>query len=68
MATDPGRLGVWSFIDHLGAADAAQFARQLEEWGYGALWIPEAVGRDPFPIMAWMAAHTSRIVLAIADH
>lgn len=64
MATDPGRLGVWSFIDHLGAADAARFAKQLEDWGYGALWIPEAVGRDPFPIIAWMAAHTSRIVFA----
>ncbi|MFM7784319.1 MAG: TIGR03620 family F420-dependent LLM class oxidoreductase [Gammaproteobacteria bacterium] len=64
MATDPGRLGVWSFIDNLGAADAARFAKQLEDWGYGALWIPEAVGRDPFPIIAWMAAHTSRIVFA----
>ena len=62
MATDIGRLGVWSFIDNLDAAGAAAFARQLEDWGYGALWVPEAVGRDPFSIIAWMAAHTKKIV------
>lgn len=62
MATDIGRLGVWSFIDNLDAAGAASFARQLEDWGYGALWVPEAVGRDPFSIIAWMAAHTKKIV------
>ena len=27
-----------------------EFAQQLEEWGYRALWIPEAVGRDPFVV------------------
>jgi alkanesulfonate monooxygenase SsuD/methylene tetrahydromethanopterin reductase-like flavin-dependent oxidoreductase (luciferase family) len=62
MATDIGKLGVWSFIDNLDAAGAAAFARQLEDWGYGALWVPEAVGRDPFAIIAWMAAHTKKIV------
>lgn len=64
MATDIGRLGVWSFIDNFSAPEAAGFARQLEDWGYSALWIPEAVNRDPFTIMAYMAAKTSRIVLA----
>jgi probable F420-dependent oxidoreductase len=62
MTTDIGRLGVWSFIDNFSAAEAADFARRLEGWGYGALWVPEAVGRDPFPIIAWMAAHTTKLV------
>jgi probable F420-dependent oxidoreductase len=59
-----GRLGVWTWLDHLPATEAAEFANQLEEWGYGALWLPEAVGRDPFSIIGYLAAKTSRLVLA----
>ena len=59
-----GKLGVWSFIDNLSAPDAAAFAQQLEDWGYGALWLPEAVGREPFSIISYMAAKTSRLVFA----
>ena len=62
MATNLGPLGVWSFVDALDATGAAEFARRLETWGYGALWVPEAVGRDPFAIIAWMAAHTTTLV------
>ena len=57
-------LGVWTWLDHLSAAETAEFANQLEEWGYGALWIPEAVGRDPFSLLGYLAAKTSRLVLA----
>lgn len=64
MATDIGRLGVWTFIDTMPAGEAAAFARRLEDWGYSALWIPEAVGRDPFAIIAHMAAHTRKLVFA----
>lgn len=59
-----GRLGVWTWIDHLAAPEAADFAGQLEAWGYGALWIPEAVGRDPFSILGYLAAKTESLVLA----
>ena len=59
-----GRLGVWAWLDHLSAPEAAAFARQLEEWGYGALWIPEAVGRDPFALIGYLSARTERLVLA----
>ncbi|MCB1616447.1 MAG: TIGR03620 family F420-dependent LLM class oxidoreductase [Pseudomonadales bacterium] len=61
---DIGKLGVWSFIDQLTAEEAVALARKLEEWGYGALWIPEAVGRDPFSIISFMAAKTERLVFA----
>jgi probable F420-dependent oxidoreductase len=61
---DLGKLGVWSWLDHLSAPQAAEFANQLEDWGYGALWIPEAVGRDPFSFLGYLAAKTDRLVLA----
>ncbi|MBK7249908.1 MAG: TIGR03620 family F420-dependent LLM class oxidoreductase [Gammaproteobacteria bacterium] len=59
-----GRLGVWNWLDGLSAVQAAELARQVEDWGYSALWIPEAVGRDPFTIISWLAAHTQRLVFA----
>ncbi len=64
MATNLGRLGVWTFIDGMTGTEIAAFAQRLENWGYGALWIPEAVGRDPFTTIAHLAAHTERLVLA----
>ncbi|HEY8156136.1 MAG TPA: TIGR03620 family F420-dependent LLM class oxidoreductase [Myxococcota bacterium] len=59
-----GRLGVWTHIDGLPAADAADFARRIEAWGYSALWIPEAVGRDPFSFLGYLAANTRTLLLA----
>src|SRR5262249_17849353 len=59
-----GRLGVWTWLDALPAAEAAAFAQRVESWGYSALWIPEAVGREPFALVGFLAAHTRRLVLA----
>ena len=64
MSTEIGRLGVWSWLDAFSAPEAAAFARRIEEWGYSALWIPEAVGRDPFSFIGFLAAETERLVLA----
>ncbi|MDJ0867762.1 MAG: TIGR03620 family F420-dependent LLM class oxidoreductase [Myxococcota bacterium] len=64
MATELGRLGVWTWLDGMAPADAAAFVRDLEGWGYSALWLPEAVGRDPFATIAWLGAHSERIVFA----
>jgi probable F420-dependent oxidoreductase len=58
------KLGVWAAIDGLSAADAAAFARRLESWGYGALWIPEAVGREVFSASAWLLANTSTLIIS----
>ena len=57
MATTLGKLGVWAFIDTMTAPEAAKFAQQLEQWGYSALWIPEAVGIADLPgfPMTWWA-------------
>ena len=59
-----GRLGVWTWIDHLSAGEAAEFAGRLEAWGYGALWLPEAVGRDPFALIGYLAGQTEKLVFA----
>jgi probable F420-dependent oxidoreductase len=59
-----GRLGVWTWLDAMPVEEAARFAAQVEAWGYGALWIPEAVGREPFSLIGYLAARTQRLVLA----
>lgn len=64
MATHLGKLGVWAFIDGMTAPEAVRFAQQVEAWGYSALWVPEAVGRDPFSIISYLAAHTKTLVFA----
>ncbi len=59
-----GRLGVWFFTDGLPAPAAAAFAQRVEALGYGALWIPEAVGREPFAHASWLLSNTQRLVVA----
>jgi probable F420-dependent oxidoreductase len=64
MSMALGHLGVWTWLDSFAAQDAAEFARKVEAWGYSALWVPEAVGRDPFAMLAYLAARTERLRLA----
>lgn len=59
-----GKLGVWSHVDHLGAEDVAAFVQRTEDWGYSTFWLPEAVGRDPFSLIGFLAARTQRIIFA----
>ena len=44
-----GKLGVWFFLDGMTAPQTVAYAQKVERLGYSALWIPEAVGREPFP-------------------
>jgi probable F420-dependent oxidoreductase len=64
MTTSIGKLGVWAFLDNMTGPDAAAFSQRLEGWGYGALWLPEAVGRDPFSFISYLATHTQKLVFA----
>ncbi|GAB5451956.1 MAG: LLM class F420-dependent oxidoreductase [Halioglobus sp.] len=64
MATELGKLGVWGFIDNLSGEEAVAFCQRLERWGYGALWLPEAVGRDPFSTIGYLGANTEKLVFA----
>lgn len=61
---DIGKIGIWFFLDAMTAPETVEFARKTEKLGYGALWIPEAVGREPFAHAGYLAAHTERIVFA----
>ncbi|MEZ5560311.1 MAG: TIGR03620 family F420-dependent LLM class oxidoreductase [Pseudomonadales bacterium] len=61
---DIGKLGVWYFLDGLPAPAAAAAAQRIEALGYGALWIPETVGRHPLVAASWLLANTSKLVLA----
>ncbi|RYD87584.1 MAG: TIGR03620 family F420-dependent LLM class oxidoreductase [Sphingomonadales bacterium] len=59
-----GKLGVWALTNEFTAPDSAAFAKRVEAWGYGTLWIPEAIGRCPLVSSAFLLANTSRLQLA----
>lgn len=59
-----GKLGVWYFTDVLSATDAAEFARTVESLGYGALWYPEAGGRNSMAHGSWLLSQTTKLVVA----
>lgn len=59
-----GTLGIWTWLDGLGYPEAIQFAQLCEELGYGTLWVPEAVGRDPFVLLTALATETRSLRLA----
>jgi probable F420-dependent oxidoreductase len=61
---DIGKVGVWFFLDAMPAAESAEFAKKVEKHGYRVLWIPEAVGREPFAHAAYLLSHTERLSLA----
>ena len=56
-----GRLGVWTWLDALPGGEAVAFTARIAALGYRALWLPEAVGRDPFALIACLAARTEGI-------
>jgi probable F420-dependent oxidoreductase len=58
------KLGVWYFTEMLSAVQAAEAAQRIESLGYGAFWIPEAIGRHPFAHAAWLLANTERLIVA----
>ncbi len=60
-----GRIGVWTgALDGHPTSAAQDAARGLEALGYASLWVPEAVGRDPFVASANLLAATDTLVLA----
>ena len=61
---DIGKIGIWFFLDAMTAPESAQFAQAVEKAGYKALWIPEAVGREPFAHAAYLLDHTEQLSIA----
>ncbi len=60
-----GRVGIWyGGIDALPTPEARRAAQVVEELGFGALWVAEAVGRDPFVSASILLQATSTLSLA----
>ncbi len=60
---DLGRIGVWGHLDSLPIDAARGHAARADELGYGTLWVPETVGREPFTLLGLIAGATSRMRL-----
>ena len=62
---DLGRLGIWTFaLDTVPVSQGRELAAELDELGYGALWLPEAIGRNPMAHAALLGTATRRMVMA----
>ena len=62
---DPGPVGLWTgFLDRLATSEVRERVAELDERGWGALWLPEAVGREPFVSSALALGASSRMVVA----
>jgi probable F420-dependent oxidoreductase len=60
-----GRVGLWTFqLDLQPAPAAMEAAAELEALGYPALWLPEAVGRDPMVNSALLLSATTTLTVA----
>ena len=68
MATssvDIGRIGIWTgVLDAVPSAEAQRTAARIEALGFGTLWIPETIGRDPFVTAALLLSATTRLTVA----
>jgi len=60
---DLGELGVWGHLDSLAAPDAVAYAQRAEQLGYGTMWVPETVGREPIALLSLLAGATDAINL-----
>ena len=60
-----GTVGLWTMtLDALAPREAAEAVAELDELGYGALWVPEAWGREAFSAAGLYLASSSRLVVA----
>jgi probable F420-dependent oxidoreductase len=56
-------VGVWTgALDMVPTARARDLAAELESLGYGAVWLPEVAGREPFVHLALLLSNTERII------
>src|SRR5436305_6979312 len=62
---DLGPVGLWTFhLDLQPIPRAQELVAELAALGYGAVWLPEAMGRDPMVHAALLLEGSERIVLA----
>ncbi len=56
--------GIFLFSEGMSAGELATAAQRIERLGYGAIWFPEAVGREPVLAASWVLANTSKLIAA----
>src|SRR5262249_26222963 len=62
---DLGRIGIWTgTLDLVPSAQSTEHVAELEELGYGAVWVPEAVGKEAFTNAALLLRGGREIVVA----
>ena len=62
---DLGRIGLWTFaLDVQPMAKAQEAAAEIDEMGFGTVWLPEAVGREIFSSSALILSATKNIKVA----
>ena len=66
LAQRLGPFGAWSFaLQRLSARDETSAARQIEAFGYPAIWMPESLGsKDVLTHSAILLAATQRVAVA----
>ncbi|WP_330341680.1 TIGR03620 family F420-dependent LLM class oxidoreductase [Streptomyces sp. NBC_00557] len=59
-----GTFGIYTFdFEHQPAARIRDSVQELEDLGWRAVWIPEALGRDAFTHAGYLLASTQRLVV-----
>ncbi|MFZ9546777.1 MAG: LLM class flavin-dependent oxidoreductase, partial [Ilumatobacteraceae bacterium] len=60
-----GRVGIWTFdLDLQPMSRAQEAVVELEELGFRCVWVPEAVGREPFASCAMLLSATKHLTMA----
>lgn len=64
MNTTIGRVGLWTVaLDAQPTTRVRDLAAEVDELGFGALWIGEGFGRDPFTQASLLLGATERLVV-----
>ncbi len=58
------RHGVFMFTEGIHASDLARIVQDIERMGYGAVWFPEAIGREALTTAAFILNHTTSLIAA----
>jgi probable F420-dependent oxidoreductase len=62
---DLGRIGIWTYhLNFQPASKVREVVAELEELGYGALWVGEAAYREPLTNAGFLLSATNRMVVA----
>jgi probable F420-dependent oxidoreductase len=55
--------GIFALTDLMTADQLTSFALNVEKHGYGSLWFPEGLGRDPFSVATHILTVTKKLIV-----